>query len=163
MAWAGSHSQPSTWRRGNKEKDNSGKSVNINNQIMKDSGSLKIESLLEFPPLKRMDEDLEIKQEYSFLDEPHEEKDNFYFTLEEKKKSFLVEDIEESYSEHQIIKDPQEGKNLFKEDYGEKKINILIENKEETNYVISNSLNIDYIMYEYECNKDINNLNSFIP
>ena len=76
MAWAGSHSQPLTWRKGREEKDERGNTIieeknewgniYVNSQIMSDSGNLKIESLIEFPPLKSMNEEQEVKeQEYS--------------------------------------------------------------------------------------------------
>ena len=44
-----------------------------------------------------MNEEQEMsEQEYSFLEESHEEKDRFNFNFEEKKKPFLVEDNEET-------------------------------------------------------------------
>ena len=78
MAWAGSHSQPLTWRKGREEKDERGntiaeeknecENIYLNSQIMSDSGNLKIGSLIECPPLKSMNEEQEMsEQEYSFL------------------------------------------------------------------------------------------------
>ena len=138
MAWAGSHSQPLTWRRGKEEKDESGNikaneeknecgNVIVNSQIVRDSGnSIKIGSLLEFPPLQSKNVEQEINdQEYSFLEDSYEEKDSLSLNFEEKKDSILVEDKKES---------------------------CLVNFKSLTINCMENNL----------CNKNINNLKSFI-
>ena len=100
MAWAGSHSQPLTWRKENEENEEN-VNENVNSQIMRESdNSVKIDCMIEFPPLQNEDKVELDDQIYSFLEDSankenkdsflfFEEKDSFLFFEEKKDSSFF--------------------------------------------------------------------------